>query len=73
MGSQGLKKPELLIKTKKFNAMEMEMDKFLAKKQQIFITSDIQRHVILINIAHIALKSLFEYIRKQRFNVFGFQ
>ena len=27
-----LKKPELLIKTKKFNQMEMEMDKFLAKK-----------------------------------------
>ena len=28
-----LKKPELLVKTKKFNQMEMEMDKFLAKKQ----------------------------------------
>ena len=31
-----IKKPELLVRTKKFNAMEMEMDKFLAKKQQIF-------------------------------------
>lgn len=30
-----IKKPELLVKSKKFNQMEMEMDKFLAKKQQI--------------------------------------
>jgi hypothetical protein len=33
-----IKKPELLVKTKKFNQMEMEMDKFLAKKQQIVHT-----------------------------------
>jgi len=31
-GPSSLKKPELLVKTKKFNQMEMEMDKFLAKK-----------------------------------------
>lgn len=31
-GPTSLKKPELLVKTKKFNQMEMEMDKFLAKK-----------------------------------------
>jgi hypothetical protein len=38
---QMLKKPELLVKTKKFNTMEMEMDKFLAKKQKIFTNNDI--------------------------------
>jgi len=31
-GHQGMRKPELLVRTKKYNAMEMEMDKFLAKK-----------------------------------------
>jgi len=29
-------KPELLTKSKKFSQMEMEMDKFLAKKSAIF-------------------------------------
>lgn len=38
---QVLKKPELLVRTKKFNTMEMEMDKFLAKKQKIFTNNDI--------------------------------
>lgn len=29
-------KPELLTKLKKYSQMEMEMDKFLAKKSQIY-------------------------------------
>lgn len=32
MITTNIRKPELLVKTKKFNQMEMEMDKFLAKK-----------------------------------------
>lgn len=70
---QQLKKPELLVKSKKFNAMEMEMDKFLAKKQQIYQNNDLQRFVLMTNIIHIILKSLYENVRMHRFNVFGYQ
>ncbi|CDW86826.1 UNKNOWN [Stylonychia lemnae] len=68
-----LKKPELLVKPKKFNAMEMEMDKFLAKKHQIYQNNDLQRYVLMTNIIHIVLKSLYENVRYQRFNIFGYQ
>eukprot|EP00347_Sterkiella_histriomuscorum_P006696 403351785 len=68
-----LRKPELLVKSKKYNAMEMEMDKFLAKKQQIYANNDLQRYVLMTNIIHIVLKSLYENIRYHRFNVFGYQ
>jgi len=33
---EAAQKPELLTKMKKFSQMEMEMDKFLAKKSSIF-------------------------------------
>lgn len=70
--STQLKKPELLVKPKKFNAMEMEMDKFLAKKQQIFQSNDFQRYILMQNIIHILLKSLYENTRMVRFNVHGY-
>jgi hypothetical protein len=53
--------------------MEMEMDKFLAKKQQIFNSNEIQRYVIMTSISHLILKSLYENVRSYRYNVFGFQ
>ena len=31
-----MKTPELLLRNKKFNQMEIEMDKFLAKKAAVF-------------------------------------
>ena len=68
-----LKKPELLVKQKKFNQMEMEMDKFLAKKQQIFLTNELSKKSLTTDLIHIVLKSLYEYTRLQRFNLFGYQ
>ena len=39
---ESAQKPELLTKSKKFSQMEMEMDKFLAKKSQIYNKSIFQ-------------------------------
>ena len=33
---QGVKVPELLVRNRKYNQMEIEMDKFLAKKSPVF-------------------------------------
>ena len=35
-----MKVPELLVRSRKFNQMEIEMDKFLAKKNPIFKLTD---------------------------------
>jgi hypothetical protein len=48
------------------------MDKFLAKKQQIFTTNDVQRHILMTNIAHITLKSLYENVRLYRLSLYGY-
>lgn len=74
-----LKKPELLVKSKKFNQMEMEMDKFLAKKQQI--NSQIHSQMspyeikssVLLSIIHVCLKSLYESVRLVTLSLFDFQ
>ena len=74
-----IRKPELLVRSKKFNQMEMEMDKFLAKKHQISnqIHSQMSPHEIkssiLQSIIHITLKSLYESVRLNSFSLFGFQ
>lgn len=66
------------MKTKKFNQMEMEMDKFLAKKQQIthnLLVSGTPYELktsILTSIIHIALKSLYENVRKHSYSLFGY-
>ena len=78
MMTPNIRKPELLVKTKKFNQMEMEMDKFLAKKQQISHTVLHQspldlKHSILQSILHLSLKSLYEYIRLHSFSLYGYQ
>lgn len=75
----GMKRPELLVKAKKFNQMEMEMDKFLAKKQQIMhsllnqTTPHEIRSSLLLSLTHILLKSLYENIRLYSFSLFGYQ
>lgn len=75
---QAIKKPELLVRGKKFNQMEMEMDKFLAKKQQITANllqsspSDLKQS-IMISLIHITLKSLYEAVRLHSFTLSGYQ
>ena len=48
------------------------MDKFLAKKQQVFSSTDFYRHVMLSNIVHLTLKAFYEHIRCTRFSTYGF-
>ena len=70
-GSVSVKKPELLVKTKKYRAMEMEMDKFLAKKQQIFQNNELSKNLIMMSICHMVLKSFYENVRCYRYNTYG--
>lgn len=59
--------------------MEMEMDKFLAKKQQIVHSLHTQgtphdtKLSILTSIVHITLKSLYETVRLHTFTLYGYQ
>lgn len=71
---KNVKKPELLLKSKKkFIVLELEMDRFLAKKQQIFSSkNDLSKISIMTNIIHLTLKSTYELIRMYQFNTFGY-
>lgn len=68
-------KPELLSESKGYNQMEMEMDKFLAKKSQIYhknvfqLFSRNEQHDnfhIYKAILHLTLKSFYENLRKHK-------
>lgn len=79
-GKMTMKKPELMLKPKKFNQMEIEIDRFLAKKQPIFNfninmggSHNLNRQEILGNLVHFSLKSFYEQLRFQKFDLHGFQ
>ena len=48
--------------------MELEMDKFMAKKAQVFGVNEMSRQGVLSAIIHSFLKGICELLRKGKFN-----
>ncbi|MDR3546847.1 MAG: hypothetical protein P4M11_00990 [Candidatus Pacebacteria bacterium] len=71
-GAAKLKK--MMSKSKKgMFQMEHEMERLLAKKVKIFANVENRRQDILIAIVRIAMKSLYEGVRRLRISKFGYQ
>jgi hypothetical protein len=67
------KKPILLSKHKKFNNMELDMDRFLARKNQATQNAEFKRQSIMVTLSKLLLKGFYETVRTMRFSLFGFQ
>jgi hypothetical protein len=76
-----LKLPELLIqsfssKKRKYNQMEIDMDKFLSKKQAIFNKqkgTTGQRYLTNQSVIQMTMKGFYELARQERLTCFGMQ
>ena len=83
-----MKVPDLIVKNRKYNQMEIEMDKFLAKKNPVFkqdpadkdsyglgvnLTEQAIRYKLNGTILQLVLKSMYENTRKYVYTVHAYQ
>ena len=68
---RGIVKKNSFIKFK--SALDIDMERILAKKSHHFEKSDLNRNVVLLSILKSMLKGIIEHIRRLRFDKTGFQ